>query len=104
VFTLDAEDAYGTTQNETAGQCVDPSDMGVTCNPRIEEQSMECRHTSSPIKREFKQTISTCMIMRTVFWDRKHVLLVEFLPQGPTINACVYCNTLQKLHCVILNK
>jgi histone-lysine N-methyltransferase SETMAR len=39
-----------------------------------------------------------------MFWDRKHVLLVEFLPQGPTINAGVYCNTLQKLRCAIQNK
>jgi hypothetical protein len=49
------------------------------------QQSMEWRHTSSPIKKKFKQTISTCKIMCTVFWDRKGVLLVEFLPQGSTI-------------------
>jgi hypothetical protein len=29
------------------------------------------------------------------------VLLVEFLPQGSTINAGVYCDT--KLHCAIQN-
>jgi len=42
--------------------------------------------------------------MCTIFWDRKGVLLVDFLPQGFTINAGVYCNTLKKLRCVIQNK
>jgi len=39
-----------------------------------------------------------------MFWDRKGVLLVDFLPQGSTISAGVYCNTLKKLRCVIQNK
>jgi histone-lysine N-methyltransferase SETMAR len=43
-------------------------------------------------------------IMCTVFWDRKGVLLVDFLPQGSTINADVYCNTLKKLRRAIQNK
>jgi hypothetical protein len=30
--------------------------------------------------------------------NRKGVLLVEFLPQGSTMNAGVYCGTLTKLH------
>ena len=39
-----------------------------------------------------------------MFWDRKGVLLVDFLPQGSTINAGVCCYTLQKLHRTIQNK
>jgi hypothetical protein len=36
---------------------------------------------------------------------QKPVLLVEFLPQGSTINACVYCgSTLKKLRRAIQNK
>ena len=42
--------------------------------------------------------------MCTVFWDRKGILLVDFLSQGSTINAGDYCNTLQKLHRAIQNK
>lgn len=53
------------------------------------QQPMKWRHTSSPIKKKFKQTISTCKITCTVFWDTKCVLLVEFLPQGLTINVGV---------------
>ena len=42
--------------------------------------------------------------MCTVFWDRQGVFLVEFLPQGTTINPAVYCETLKKLRCANQNK
>jgi len=65
--------------------------------PELKQQFMEWRHTSLPTKMKFKQTTSTQKIMCTVFWDRKGVLLLDFLPRGSTINAGVCCNTLQKL-------
>ena len=55
--------------------------------PESKQQSMEWRHMSSPTKTKFKQTTSTRKIICTVFWDRKGILLVNFLPQGSTINA-----------------
>jgi len=42
--------------------------------------------------------------MCTVLCDRQGVLLVEFLPQGTTINSVVYCETLKKLKRAIQNK
>ena len=42
--------------------------------------------------------------MCAAFWDRKGVLLVDFLLQGSTINAGVYCDTLKILHGAIQNK
>jgi len=72
--------------------------------PESKQQFMEWRHTSSPTKTKFKQTTSTQKITCTVFWDRKGVLLVDFLPQGSTINTGVYCDTLKKLCCAIQNK
>jgi hypothetical protein len=50
-------------------------------------------HTSSSIKKKFKQIISTRKIMCTMFF----VLLVLFLPQGSTINEGVYCDTFKRL-------
>lgn len=72
--------------------------------PESKQQSMEWRHSSSPRKVKFKQTISAQKIMCTVFWDRKGVLLVDFLTRGDTINAAAYCETLQKLRRAIQNK
>ena len=56
--------------------------------PETKRQSMEWRHTSSPVKTKFKQTLSIRKIMCIVFWDRK-VLLVEFMAQGTTINSAL---------------
>jgi transposase len=42
--------------------------------------------------------------MATVFWDRKGVLMVEFMQQGTTLTSEVYCETLKKLHRAIRNK
>jgi len=42
--------------------------------------------------------------MASVFCDRKGILLIEFLPQGETINALRYCETLKKLRRAIQNK
>ncbi|GFQ92464.1 HTH_48 domain-containing protein [Trichonephila clavata] len=39
--------------------------------PESKQQSMEWRHSSSPKRVKFKQTISARKIMCTIFWDRK---------------------------------
>ncbi|KAJ4428268.1 E3 ubiquitin-protein ligase mib1, partial [Periplaneta americana] len=66
---------------------------------------IEWHHPSSPKKpRKFKQTVSTQKVMATVFWDRKGVLLLDFMPKGTTINANRYCETLRKLWRAIQNK
>jgi len=72
--------------------------------PKLKQQSMEWRHTSLPTKIKFQQNTSTWKVMCTMFWDRKGVLLVDFLPQAYTINADVCCNTLKKLHRMSQNK
>lgn len=72
--------------------------------PESKQQTMEWRHSQSPKKQKFKTTLSTRKIMCTVFWDRKGILLVDFLPRGDTINAERYCETLRKLRRAIQNK
>lgn len=72
--------------------------------PESKRQSMEWRHTSSPVKVKAKQTISKRKVMATVFWDRHGVLLVDFMERGTTINAAAYCATLTKLRRAIQNK
>lgn len=42
--------------------------------------------------------------MASVFWDKKGILLVDFMPRGTTINADVYCETLKKLRKKIKDK
>jgi hypothetical protein len=47
--------------------------------------------------------MSTWKVPATVFWDRKGVLLVEFIPKGQTINATSYCATLKQQRRAIQN-
>jgi len=42
--------------------------------------------------------------MASVFWDRKGILLVEFMPPGAIVNAAAYCDTLTWLRRAIQNK
>ena len=72
--------------------------------PETKRQSQQWCHTSSPSAKKFKTTISAKKIMASVFWDSQGVLLVEYLPQGETINAARYCETLKKLRRAIQNK
>ena len=72
--------------------------------PESKQQSLHWKHTGLPKRKKFNQTFSTRKIMCTIFWNRQGVLLVEFLPQGTTINSAVYCETLKKMRCAIQNK
>ncbi|GFT53126.1 uncharacterized protein TNCV_4232561 [Trichonephila clavipes] len=72
--------------------------------PESKQQSMEWRHTSFRVKVKAKQTLSMRKIMATVFWDRCGDLLVDYIPQGTTINSGTYCAILRKLRGVLQNK
>ncbi|GFY29648.1 uncharacterized protein TNCV_1812281 [Trichonephila clavipes] len=48
--------------------------------------------------------LSVRKVMRTVFGDRKGILLIGFLPRGETVNVDRYCETLKKLRRTIQNK
>ena len=62
----------------------------------MKEQSKKWMHSNSssykPVK--FMRMFFTKKYMVTMFWDRKGVLLVEFMPLGTTITAALYSVTL----------
>ena len=60
-------------------------------------QSVEWRHVNSPSKKKFKMLPSAGKMMCTVFWDRKGVILLDFLEPGQTINSDRYIAMLTKL-------
>lgn len=75
-------------------------------NVETKKQSMQWGHTRSPNAgpRKFICKPSSKKLMATVFWDRKGVLLVDFMVQGTTITSEVYRETLKKLRRAIQNK
>jgi acyl-CoA thioesterase len=74
-------------------------------NVEIKEQSEQWMHAHSPNK---LKTLNKCLtsrkLMAAVFWDRKGVLMVEFMQQGTTITSSVLLNTKKILHRAIKNK
>ncbi|KAJ4428910.1 hypothetical protein ANN_25904 [Periplaneta americana] len=72
--------------------------------PETKQQSMHWRHSGSPVRTKFKQSLLVRKVMCTVFWDRKGILLIDFLPRCEIVNADRYYETLRKLRCVIQNK
>jgi hypothetical protein len=65
---------------------------------------LKSMHTHSPNKPiRFKQT-SARKLTANVFWDRKGVLIAEFIQQGTTIMSEVYCETVKELRRDIQNK
>jgi hypothetical protein len=74
-------------------------------NVETKEQTKQWMNTHSPNKpKEFKQTLFARKLMATVSWDRKGVLMVEFMQQGTTITLQVYYETLKILRRAIQNK
>jgi hypothetical protein len=54
-------------------------------------------HTPSPnMPKKFKPTFSARKLMAAVFWDRKGVLMVEFMQHGITEISQVYCKILKR--------
>ncbi|UYV64643.1 hypothetical protein LAZ67_3001454 [Cordylochernes scorpioides] len=72
--------------------------------PETKEQSKQWNHISSPKPLKFKQTLSAGKLMATVFWDRKGLLLCDFMRLGTTIISDRYCKTLKQLRRAIQNK
>jgi hypothetical protein len=66
-----------------------------TTNPSLNGSQMEWRQKSLPQKKKLKTAHSAGKVMCTVFWDRKGIILVDFLEQGLTINAARYVETLE---------
>jgi hypothetical protein len=66
--------------------------------PESKQQSLHWRHTHSLRTKKFKTSIAVKKIMVSIFWDRKDILLVDFMPPGTTVNAAAYCDMASTSH------
>ncbi|GFT40343.1 mariner Mos1 transposase [Trichonephila clavipes] len=103
-FSLDFLIHYEEDGDDMLSRIVDGNETWVShITPESKQQSMKRRLALSPVIVKAKQTLSKCKIMVTVFWDRRGVLLVDFMPSGTTINPGAYCITLRKLRRALQN-
>lgn len=65
--------------------------------PESKQESQEWRKVGSPPPLKIKTEPSTRKRMATVFWDVQGILLIEWLPEGTTVNSAYYCKILTKL-------
>jgi hypothetical protein len=76
---------------------VQVTDDGTKVSFLYVETKEQWMHTHSPNKlKKFKQTLSARKLMAAVFWDRKGVLMVEFMQQETTVTSEVYCKNTKK--------
>ena len=68
----------------------------------IMSQGIKLRVISgSPRPKKFKTQPSAGMVMATVFWDAKGVIMLDFLPKRSTITGVYYANLLDQLRTAI---
>ena len=84
--------------------CTDDETWAYHFTPETNQQSRQWLHFPSPKPRKLKQAQFAGKVMATVFWDRKRVLLVDFMATGTTINADRYYESLTKLRRAIHNR
>ena len=66
--------------------------------PESKRQSQQWKHLSSPLPKKSKAVhTSTGKVMRTIFFDCRSPLFINFLEREATINAKRYADTLQNL-------
>lgn len=67
-----------------------------TCKPVV-------KHPGSQRSEKFKMAKCAGKVMATMFWDRRAVLLADFVEEATTINAASYYATLERLRTAIKN-
>jgi len=72
--------------------------------PETKQQSMEWRHSSSPRPKKFRVQKPAGKILASIFWDQDGILLIDYLPNGQTINAEYYSSLLVKLKDILKEK
>ena len=69
--------------------------------PETKRASLEWKHPGSQRWEKFKMAKCTGKVMATVFWDRRGVLLADFVEKVTTFNAASYYATLERLQTAI---
>jgi hypothetical protein len=65
-------------------------------NTETKEQSKQWIHTHTPKKpKNFNERLPAKKLTATAFWDRKGVLMLEFMLHEVAITSEVYCETLK---------
>jgi len=73
-------------------------------DPQTKQQSMEWRHSGSPCPKKFREQKSAGKVLALIFWDEDGIQLIDYLPNGQTINAEYYSSLLVQLKDIMKEK
>ena len=73
-------------------------------DPETKQQSMERRHSGSPCPIIFRVQKSPGKFLASIFSDQEGILLIDYLPNGQTINAEYYSSLLVQLKDILKEK
>ena len=73
-------------------------------DPETKQQSMEWRHSGSPHPKKFRVQKSGGTVLASIFWDQDGILLIDYLPNGQTINVEYYSPLLVQLKDILKEK
>jgi len=74
-------------------------------DPETKQQSMEWRHSGSPRpQKKIRVQKSAGKLSSRFFWDQDSILLINYLPNGQTINAEYYSSLLVQLKDILKEK
>jgi len=65
---------------------------------------MEWRLSDSPGPEKFREQKSAGIVLASIFWDQEGILLIDYLPNGQTINAEYYLSLLVQLKDILKEK
>jgi len=73
-------------------------------DPETKQQSMEWRYCGSPRPKKFRVQKSAGKVLASIFWDQYRILLIDYLPNGQTINAEYYSSLQVQLKDILKGK
>ena len=73
-------------------------------DPETKQQSMEWRHSGSPSPKKSRVEKSAGKFLASIFWDQDGILLINYLPNGQTINVEYYSSLLVQLKDILKEK
>jgi len=73
-------------------------------DPETKQQSIEWRHSGSPRPKKWQVQKSAGKVLASIFWDQDSILLIDYLPNGQTINAEYYLSLLVQLKDILKEK
>jgi len=73
-------------------------------DPETKQQSMEWRHSGSSRPKKFRVQKSAGKVLAAIFWDQDGILLIDYHPNGQTINAEYYSSLLVQLKDILKEK